>query len=1552
MNIPGAALTAIDTARGELAAAQAKLTSSAAAIAAAEAQVDALRRSGAKAAAIAAAEKKLTTLTAQHRTLATGVRTAVDKVAQASESLVAAASPEQLVSSLDGRVPVALLPTRIETRFFDGGSQLRVRIYPDQIHVDAHEPELTAAEADSGRTYWRARFGADAAAETVAWRELARKLGAARAAYVARVLTPTNAASAAPGVAPKFPTVKSRHAGWTRPPLARALPDRWVVVGYQDGVEVFRKWGTAVADDLATGPTPDPVLAGETLPSNAAAEEPLAVDEGLRWVSDYDAAVRAGMAITVVDADLAAGHRLRDGLDRLVVFGVDWTVAPEAAATSLTALLEAHLHTDGFGFVPQGTPTNNTGALRSGYTTDAKALTDALDPGATRPAPDASWSAVALLARALGISVAGSDLPRAPYADVVERRTAGAMTDVLWESTWGHYLDQLLDPLLDDDTIGLVRDHASRFVAASGPVPVLRVGKHPYGLLPVVASGRYRGDGIAADIATQLGRLRGFWLQGSNLVPQMTTTRDPDATLLEILQRTPLAATARYRRVLGPVAVANTAGLEQVAEQQQLRNLWLCRFVFDLARPPRLASLTTDVAEPAPALHMPWVVPEPIPLETPAPAYVAQVAALVRTQGGRSSLATAQNDPQSLLHALLACAAVGEIDRAAARFLHGHLVSVGAAVATTKAMPRYAELLHVEADPAQGGGAFAASAAEQTRLVVPALTGSKSLGEFVAAELVAAGAHEKPPLRDINMFLAGVDFLASRPADELDRAFRGVLDCCSHRLDAWYTSLAARRLDDLRTTRPVGVHVGGWGVVEDLKPDTRPDSLGYVHAPSLAQAATAAILRSGHLAHHDDEHDALAIDLRSDRVRLALGLLDGVAQGQPLAALLGYRFERGVRDRDIRLARFILPIRMLAPLRPTGEPGPGAQPLEAVAARDVVDGVRLAERWRDERATLLDTLGASATERDALSAELDRLEDALDAVSDVLVAEAVYQNVLGNPERAGAALAALDRQDRPVSPEVVQTPRTGHSLTHRLLVLFPEAKPPAAWGSFPVDPRAAAEPRANAWVARVLGDPARYAVAAEVHDAEGKVVEKLAVRLAELELSPLALVLAGAGGSAEQPTELEERIAAVAARKATHGSPDSSLVLLPEPPTGAPAGAAGLAALLAAVNAVRGVLSGRRAVDARDLALPADAADPQVDAAELTARADAAVGSLTAAATALATATAAATPNAAKLAAALSLAAQAGAPAAAPRIDPAAEGAAAVLADQARQVLAAVNATAKRVADANAAFSALTPPPTHDQVVAHQVGRIKQVFGDDFPVLPLFRPYAPSAAELGASLGDQAALAGAKNAAAAGWLARMALVRPAAEALALALTAAGAIRRDVAVTNLVVAQLPHGPGARWAALPLDPKAGPPAAEVSFAINAPAGTPDLTKPLAGIAVDEWSELIPGASETTGLTFHYDAPAARAPNVIVLAVPPDPAAQQWSLDALLDTVRETLELARMRSVTPKELSFLGGFLPATYLPFTPKPDEPSIDFSKLRTKFAVAEEIATVLGKAVS
>ncbi len=71
-----------------------------------------------------------------------------------------------------------------------------MRIYPDKVHLDSHEIELTPDERDWGEHYWQQDWlaGSELAARSKAWDQLATRFGAARAAWIARSLAPTNAA--------------------------------------------------------------------------------------------------------------------------------------------------------------------------------------------------------------------------------------------------------------------------------------------------------------------------------------------------------------------------------------------------------------------------------------------------------------------------------------------------------------------------------------------------------------------------------------------------------------------------------------------------------------------------------------------------------------------------------------------------------------------------------------------------------------------------------------------------------------------------------------------------------------------------------------------------------------------------------------------------------------------------------------------------------------------------------------------------------------------------------------------------------------------------------------------------------------------------------------------------------------------------------------------------------------------------------------------------------------------------------------------------------------
>jgi hypothetical protein len=121
----------------------------------------------------------------------------------------------------------------------------------------------------------------------------------------------------------------------------------------------------------------------------------------------------------------------------------------------------------------------------------------------------------------------------------------------------------------------------------------------------------------------------------------------------------------------------------------------------------------------------------------------------------------------------------------------------------------------------------------------------------------------------------------------------------------------------------------------------------------------------------------------------------------------------------------------------------------------------------------------------------------------------------------------------------------------------------------------------------------------------------------------------------------------------------------------------------------------------------------------------------------------------------------------------------------------------------------------------------------------------------------------------------------------------------------------------WTNRPGDPwlVSSPP---LLHAIYGPDGVvPAGGGPVALGLLDRWAEVVPATEQHTAAVFGFNAPAARAPQAILLAVPPD-------VNAALDTatlvriVAETRELAHARMVTPLDVAGYSAALPSVMLP----------------------------------
>ena len=366
---------------------------------------------------------------------------------------------------------------------------------------------------------------------------------------------------------------------------------------------------------------------------------------------------------------------------------------------------------------------------------------------------------------------------------------------------------------------------------------------------------------------------------------------------------------------------------------------------------------------------------------------------------------------------------------------------------------------------------------------------------------------------------AALETLATQPTDVLSRHLGGTLDLTAHRIDAWITAVATGRLATLRSATAGGLRVGAFGWVEDLLPRSAgPTSEGWIAAPSIAHATTAAVLRNGFRARRlaGEPPGTLAVDLSSRRVRHALRLLDEVRAGRTLAAVLGEQVERGLHDAG--LDPMIERIRSFAP-RSGGGGG--------------TDGLTVAQQWTDHR----DLPGFDfGTSRTAFAAVLDGVVESLDAVADLTLAEGVHQIVTGNPVRAGALFDALGRGEQP-PPEITVATTTRRSVHHtiRLAVAVPDDAVRASgdWPAVAGSIRAAAEPRADAWAASFLGPAAAATFTVTWTDSSGGVSTSDGT-LADVDLAPLDVVVLAA-----RPAELDDWLIHAVAASAPDGSTGS-----------------------------------------------------------------------------------------------------------------------------------------------------------------------------------------------------------------------------------------------------------------------------------------------------------------------------------------------------------------------------------------------------------------------------
>jgi len=1472
-----------------------------------------------------------------------------------------------LFENITSSLPVLLFPLRVETKFVEQvGSNypyhLLVRVFPDDVAIQAHteDMKLTPDEAADGEDFWQnPELRTDGTNDFLpGWRQLVTKYGSPRAAWIVKKTDPQAAPSGE----------ETKRSNWEEAAYTYVMPEQFVVNLYEtyspDATPTLHKYTKPLTFPLQVGLNP---AYSDTAPDDGIDTPDL--DPGMKWLTDFEEAENAGMGVRIG----LTLEQFNNGFERLVVAGLK--LGQTDGKALLQSLFDNHHYGSGFKFIPQGTATNNTDNQKAGYSEqgwlDAE-KTFEVELGAPRYSVLASEGSKAdglLLAEALGIGK--ETFAQVAHADGQDVQEAVKMNKCLWNATLGYYFEEMLRPTFTLADLDNLREFFTENVVGRGQLPAFSVGNQPYGVLLATAFSQWSepagSPAFNAGLHDVLTALTAQWQAAAGETTNDVKTIDGlleklglDATSTEFYQRYgfgPVLSRSYLNNDLNAAIGTPTALYHNLVNEVGLNFTSVPKILESTFQPDfgKLAETASDTAFTA-SYKFGYLIDRRPFSETDTIENLPRLAINYIDWLSGSQFHQVRLEDFAYLYPGNSLPASFEKPNAMLYYMLRHSLLLCYWDVAMRILIKNGSMPASKREEAELFGILSTSTDSPRWAILDSFIGGTPAWQYLQQNAFTSSNPYYADMAPLREMLQSLPALARLPTARLERLFVEHLDLCAYRLDAWKTGQAYSRLKDLRHMQAEGVHIGAFGWLEDVgragqvvasdSQDPRSDTVnkGFIHAPSLNHATAAAILRQGYKSQQDGGAGEYAVELTSKRVRHALDLLEGVREGQTLNALLGYQFERGLHDRQ--MDAYIYLFRDKFPLvighEETTVPGDNVLQ-ETLGARNVVDGLKLLDKYKEGALEdYLVEIGITAdTHLKAVSGEFTALAKTMDALSDLMVAEGVYQTTLGKFDHASASLDNLSNGKLPPMPEILQSPRREIPLTQRVMLSLPpeDAGLTAGdntvpwWGTVGstgiATPMALAEPKVNAWLRKTLSCLDDVTIEASISTGANNVT-LVSVSLSALQLQPIDwLYLLNDGGLNEGSfiyMLVKHYLIQTGAATA-----DSSITLDFEHATQG----LSLTEAMPLVSRLHSLVSNSRAGNATDVQVNgfADTNPEGYNLPELEGRLQAALSQLDALYNEL----------------------QAGILAG--------EESAAAHIKKALLRLSFFN-----IPDAATALflvggelqTAATTIATHISVKVQNAGQLLgrasmgydeyeevaiTIFGKGFRIVPSFTLTPANMTFLMEGLKYSRDLFSQNQEPVLvmdEWLQGIAKVKDRLDVVEKVAMLHEILNSSSGEITLKPVQLPiqkdtlNNYTDKWLGIDIPEGYTPNADKLSIVfLDAPQAF-EAQDDLAGLLVDEWVEAIPQRDVTTAIAFHYDQPQSQPPQTLLLAVPPVVGTSEtWNLTRLLGCINETLDLAKLRAVDTDQLATgtaLTQLLPALIAPVSATNATIALDFAK--------------------